>query len=305
MWDCRHVGFIYFVMYLNRFYSSPHFNGYKVYIENLTSWGYEDDDRNYIPRNTSRSLCYQHDGSEITNRTMVVQCVKTLIGNSVRIEMANKYSQLVLCDIKISADGFLDSGVRIEVSIDSTNCPENFCGYNCSVPCHCRIPGPMKDKLTAVCTSGCAGRATGRNGLCNHVCSNTTWGEECTYQCGHCNNGESCNASNGHCKTCTAGYKPTPKCEDECDLGKYGLNCSRNCGHCGLELDCEKVSGNCSAGCDAGWNGTLCDQECENGTYGSNCSETCGNCVAGCKKGTGTCLGGCLSGFKGETCKYI
>ncbi|XP_052795735.1 multiple epidermal growth factor-like domains protein 6 isoform X1 [Mya arenaria] len=184
-------------------------------------------------------------------------------------------------------------------------CPENFCGYNCSVPCHCRIPGPMKDKLTAVCTSGCAGRATGRNGLCNHVCSNTTWGEECTYQCGHCNNGESCNASNGHCKTCTAGYKPTPKCEDECDLGKYGLNCSRNCGHCGLELDCEKVSGNCSAGCDAGWNGTLCDQECENGTYGSNCSETCGNCVAGCKKGTGTCLGGCLSGFKGETCKYI
>ncbi|XP_052795736.1 uncharacterized protein LOC128228456 isoform X2 [Mya arenaria] len=175
MWDCRHVGFIYFVMYLNRFYSSlslacnvdsngfhrfgpncehlchyvrnqrcddvtgecdecevpwfgpacqySHFNGYKVYIENLTSWGYEDDDRNYIPRNTSRSLCYQHDGSEITNRTMVVQCVKTLIGNSVRIEMANKYSQLVLCDIKISAGRNIAFGKGLTLSPNSIDGP--------------------------------------------------------------------------------------------------------------------------------------------------------------------------------------
>ncbi|WAQ98353.1 PTPRA-like protein [Mya arenaria] len=330
-----------------------YFKGYKIYIENLTSWGYSDEEKIKVPLTTSRSLCYQQNGSKIANRTMVVQCENTLIGNSVRIEMANKNTQLVLCDIKISADGFPDTGFKIEVYNNSTSlfekvfdnstdvrpmtgivltskgqyfkirqmagkqhldmceiqmfgyCPENYCGYNCSIPCNCRVPGSMKDRLTGVCTSGCAGRSTGRNGLCDHVCSNTTWGEECTYQCGHCNNGDSCNVSNGHCKTCAPGYKPTPKCEDECDLDKYGFNCSRNCGHCGLGLDCDKASGYCSAGCDAGWNGTLCDQECENGTYGSNCLETCGNCVAGCKKRTGTCLGGCLSGFKGETCKDI
>ncbi|XP_052795728.1 receptor-type tyrosine-protein phosphatase T-like isoform X1 [Mya arenaria] len=398
-----------------------YFNGYKIYIENLTSWGYQIKDRNYLPPNTSRSLCYQHNGSQITDRTMVVQCGKTLIGNSVRIEMANKDTQLVLCDIKISAgrnmafgkgltpspnniqssysstgsfdgntdticsgmyghdsqpewiqvdlmhqvelnlivitgyqtDGFPDSGFKIEVYNNSTSffeevfdnstdvrlmaeivltsqgqyfkirslagkqhfavceiqmfgyCLENYCGYDCSFPCHCRVPGSMKDRLTGVCTSGCAGRSTGRNGLCNYVCNKTTWGEECKKKCGHCINGDSCNVSNGHCTACASGYKPTTTCEDECDPGMYGFNCFQKCGQCRLALDCDKVSGMCSEGCDAGWNGTRCDQACENGTYGSNCLETCGNCVAECVKETGTCLGGCLSGFTGDTCKDI
>ncbi|XP_052793646.1 uncharacterized protein LOC128227287 [Mya arenaria] len=397
------------------------FNGYKIYIENLTSWGYEDKERNYIPPNTSRSLCYQHDGSKITNRTMVVQCVKTLIGNSVRIEMVNRYTQLVLCDIKISAgrniafgkrltlspnsirstfsstgavdgntdnthihncsgmhgnditpkwiqvdlmqhvdlnlivitgyqtDGFLDSGFKIEVSNNSTSlfeevfdnstdfrpmagifltsqgqyfkirqmaakrhfavceiqifgfCPENYCGYNCSVPCHCRIPGSMKDRLTGVCTSGCAGRWTGRNGLCNHDCSKTTWGEECKYQCGHCNNGDSCNVSNGHCKACAAGYKPTPKCDDECVDGIYGLYCNKTCSS-KCKGTCGKSLGVCPD-CFAGFTGDYCDKECVNGTFGPGCRWKC-HCFAGepCDKQSGLCDYGCDPGWFGKSC---
>ncbi|KAH3713577.1 hypothetical protein DPMN_073369 [Dreissena polymorpha] len=59
-----------------------------------------DECRNYIP--TNRQLCYQHDGSNIISTTMAVKCDRTLVGNSLRVELKDKDTQLVLCDIKIS-----------------------------------------------------------------------------------------------------------------------------------------------------------------------------------------------------------
>ncbi|KAH3857857.1 hypothetical protein DPMN_100472 [Dreissena polymorpha] len=56
--------------------------------------------RNYIP--AGRQLCYRHDGSVITNATMTLRCNRTLVGNSLRVELRDKSTQLVLCDIRIS-----------------------------------------------------------------------------------------------------------------------------------------------------------------------------------------------------------
>ncbi|WAQ98311.1 PTPRA-like protein [Mya arenaria] len=246
-----------------------YFNGYKIYIENLTSWGYQIKDRNYLPPNTSRSLCYQHNGSQITDRTMVVQCGKTLIGNSVRIEMANKDTQLVLCDIKISAGrnmafgkGLTPSPNNIQSSYSSTGSFDGNTDTICSgmyghdsQPEWIQVDLMHQVELNLIVITGY-----------QTVCNKTTWGEECKKKCGHCINGDSCNVSNGHCTACASGYKPTTTCEDECDPGMYGFNCFQKCGQCRLALDCDKVSGMCSEGCDAGWNGTRCDQASSSGS---------------------------------------
>lgn len=48
-----------------------------------------------------------------------------------------------------------------------TDCPDNVCGWNCDMICHCkRTEIPYYDKLYGICAEGCAGRWTGRDSTC-------------------------------------------------------------------------------------------------------------------------------------------
>lgn len=59
------------------------------------------------PQNSSyypaeQQLCYEHSNYVPSNRTINVSCVKPLKGNQVRIQLARKKTQLVLCDVRIN-----------------------------------------------------------------------------------------------------------------------------------------------------------------------------------------------------------
>ena len=66
-------------------------------MENVTSD--LKDSNEYIQFN--RRLCYQHSGVDAPQTTMEVFCDEPSVGNQIRLELANRTSQLVLCDLRI------------------------------------------------------------------------------------------------------------------------------------------------------------------------------------------------------------
>jgi len=75
-----------------------YFRGFSVYVENVTEW---DGTKHAYPPDDQRHLCYQHDARAPVPQTIIVTCHTTLHGNSVRVEMENKYTQLVLCEFRV------------------------------------------------------------------------------------------------------------------------------------------------------------------------------------------------------------
>lgn len=48
-----------------------------------------------------------------------------------------------------------------------SDCLENQCGIDCSIPCHCSEPTTMWNTLSGTCVGGCVGRWTGVDGRCD------------------------------------------------------------------------------------------------------------------------------------------
>lgn len=67
-------------------------------VESIPESVYKDS--GYYP--TEAQLCHQHSNAVPSNKTIHVSCVKPLKGNQVRIQLARKDTQLVLCDVKIN-----------------------------------------------------------------------------------------------------------------------------------------------------------------------------------------------------------
>jgi len=74
-----------------------YFMGFSVYVEDI-DW---DASKHAYPPDDQRHLCYQHDARAPVPQTIIVTCHTTLHGNSVRVEMENIYTQLVLCEFRV------------------------------------------------------------------------------------------------------------------------------------------------------------------------------------------------------------
>ena len=67
-------------------------------MENVTND--QKGKKTYIPPN--RSLCYQHSDEDALEINMKVFFDEPFVGNQIRLELANRTSQLVLCDLRIN-----------------------------------------------------------------------------------------------------------------------------------------------------------------------------------------------------------
>ena len=74
-----------------------YFRVFSVYVEDI-QW---DAPINTYPPDNQRHLCYQHKYRAPVLQTITVTCSSTLYGNSVRVEMENKHTQLVLCEFRV------------------------------------------------------------------------------------------------------------------------------------------------------------------------------------------------------------
>ncbi|WAQ98354.1 PTPRZ-like protein [Mya arenaria] len=301
------------------------YDKFKLYVENYPSNRMLNtpDDRNYIPPDADRKLCYQHDGLDTPSDKMAVNCGRSLSGNSARIEMRDKSTQLVLCNIKINigrnvalkktasyseenqqtsdpgaaVDGYL-SGYAVETAQVPGECDDGQFGKGCSGICgHC-LDGLPCNKRTGYCDQGCTPGWTAEP-TCIQECDNGTYGVGCMRNCSNCFNGEPCEKST------------------ECEDGTFGRECQEMCLNCFENDTCNKSTGKCPRGCQPGWQGYTCDQECADGSYGLACNQTCSKtCNGTCEKKLGICpdcipgVGGdfcdeeCLPGMYGARCKH-
>lgn len=81
---------------------SDFYKGFKLYVENYPEDKRGSKDRNFIPDEEHRFLCFQHDAVEVYRPHLSLTCGRSLLGNSTRVELRDRYTQLVLCDIKVT-----------------------------------------------------------------------------------------------------------------------------------------------------------------------------------------------------------
>ncbi|XP_052793651.1 uncharacterized protein LOC128227291 isoform X2 [Mya arenaria] len=318
-----------------------YFNGFKIYIENLTSWGYTEDERNNKPPTERPSICYQHNRIAIPHKTMVVQCGTPMIGNSVRIEMANIASQLVLCDIKISAGINMAFGKRLTLSPNDASSKYSPTGavdgntINTNIhKCSGMYANDRNNKwmdvdlqqrldinlvlLTLYKEAGFLATdftiAVSNGGTFKTIYDNATdsrpmpgiflssKGQHLRIQ--------QMNGSS-HFTVCEIQVfarcvnRWTGKdgmCNKNCSISMWGEECEHPCGQCSNGAPCNVSNGHCKT-CAAGYKHTQnCTDECEDGRYGPNCNSICSlNCVHTCSKLDGTCKY-CKAGYTGKMC---
>ncbi|WAQ98870.1 SREC-like protein, partial [Mya arenaria] len=309
-----------------------YYEGFKIYIENFPSdkLSYTSSDRNYVPPAEDRLLCYQHDGFDTPSAEMAVNCGRSLPGNSARIEMRNKSTQLVLCDIKINVGRNFAFGKPTFYSFDNEQTSKPGLAVDGATATHSQCifvttsdPWWEVDLGTILQVNRIVISEYNREYLSGYIvetaqvpggnrttvftddseCPYMRWGDLCENNCGHCLD-DYCYDWNGYCKNgCESGYKTTDMCFDECEDGRFGKGCFDTCGHCLDGLACNKMTGYCDQGCAPGWTALpTCKQECEGDTYGLMCHKSCSHkCEGGCNKVDGAC-NGCVDGWKRKFC---
>ena len=59
----------------------------------------EKDNITYRPENSS--VCYSHTDNSSLKSPMNVSCVRPLVGNQVRLQLFEKHSQIILCEVQV------------------------------------------------------------------------------------------------------------------------------------------------------------------------------------------------------------
>lgn len=83
-------------------------------------------------------LCYQHDNSTPLSRTVYVKCSNDLVGNQLRLQLANISTQLILCDFRVYGE-----------------CKDRTWGESCENTCGTCINLSQCNKTNGHCQLGC------------------------------------------------------------------------------------------------------------------------------------------------------
>ncbi|XP_052795717.1 receptor-type tyrosine-protein phosphatase kappa-like isoform X2 [Mya arenaria] len=276
------------------------------------------DDRNYIPPDADRQLCYQHDGLDTPSDKMAVNCGRSLSGNSARIEMINKSTQLVLCDIKINIGRNVALRKTASYSEDNQQTSDPGAAVDGTTTTPCVFVTPINPWWEVD-----LGTKMKVNRI---VISEYSTGYLSGYAV------ETAQVPGGNRTTVftdNSGLTPTEiytsvearlirisrsggtlaLCEvqvfAECPYLRWGNECENNCGQC-LGNYCYDWNGYCKNGCKSGYKTTYtCLDDCDDGRFGAGCFGTCGHCLDGlpCNKRTGYCDQGCAPGWTADpTC---
>ncbi|XP_053400706.1 uncharacterized protein LOC123557802 [Mercenaria mercenaria] len=94
-----------------------HFPGFSLTVQNVSK---EDSvGRKY---HSDGKLCHQHNDSIPTTETMYIRCAENLVGNQIRLQLANVSAQLVICDVRVYGGIILNETVSL-LSVDVLNYP--------------------------------------------------------------------------------------------------------------------------------------------------------------------------------------
>ncbi|WAQ98314.1 SREC-like protein [Mya arenaria] len=289
------------------------YDKFKLYVENYPSNRMLNtpDDRNYIPPDADRQLCYQHDGLDTPRRNVALK--KTASSSEDNQQTSDPGAAVdgtttTPCVFVTATNPWweVDLGTkmkvnRIVISEYSTECDDGRFGTGCFGTCgHC-LDGLPCNKRTGYCDQGYAPGWTAEP-TCKQECADGSYGLACNQTCSKTCNG-TCEKKLGICPDCIPGVGGD-FCDEECLPGMYGARCKHKCGACGNRTTCHTASGICATDvCEPGYKITdKCHEVCDNGHFGHNCSHKCGNCEGVCNKANGHCEHGCIDGFEGEAC---
>ncbi|XP_060578566.1 protein draper-like [Ruditapes philippinarum] len=296
-----------------------YFKEFKVTVE--TAPANKAGEGNYYPPETEVRLCYQHDNSVPSNESIHVTCGTLLTGNVVRIELASKNSQLVLCDVRIYGGRNLafKKNVAFSAAMDEDLHPATLV-----------VDGDSRNSPLDYCFSTEQSNSDywvtvdlGHLAFINRIkitkynddriqdyeiyVSNTT--EQMDAVLAYSDNSKY--PPNLEVSMHTTGQfvkLERPKNRDatviceleiygECSTGKCGFNCLTEC-HC--KTFEERVSGVCTSGCEGRWTGPglECINNCDETHWGEQCTLQCGRCkdFQPCDVLTGYCKSGCQNG---------
>lgn len=75
--------------------------------------------------------------------------------------------------------------------------------------------------------------------MCEEICPNGTYGDNCSFKC-NCTYNTMCDPESGKC-SCEPGWKGQ-QCNIPCEESYFGINCENKC-ECGENEDCNLVDG--------------------------------------------------------------
>ncbi|XP_052795940.1 uncharacterized protein LOC128228579 isoform X2 [Mya arenaria] len=299
-----------------------YYDRFKIYIENYPSNKTSTSTRNYIPPAKDRLLCYQHDGLNTPSANMAINCGRSLPGNSARIELRNRSTQLVLCDFRINvgrnvafdkpASYSFGNGHNSKPGLAVDGIKHLTCVY-----VFASDPWWEVDLGTILQVNRIVISENNRKFLLGYVVetAQVPGGNRTTLfadDLGRASTEIYTYIEARFVRITRPGENKTlALCEvevfAECRNLRWGDLCENKCGHC-LDDYCYDWNGYCKNGCESGYKTTdKCLDECEDGRFGNGCFGNCGHCLDGlaCNKTTGFCDQGCAPGWTAlPTCKH-
>ncbi|XP_053400688.1 uncharacterized protein LOC128557383 [Mercenaria mercenaria] len=301
-----------------------YFKSFKIYVEYVSI--YHKNDNSYMP--SHRQKCYQHSSDAPNSETFTVLCNNSVVGNHVRIELVDIWTQLVLCDVKINGGRNLAFGRYTSQISTQEDCrrPDECISDN-SVDGidssrdwrHCSFTDHGIDPWWEV--------DLGQKAIIQYIrISPISSANSADYQVELSNDTHASkkpvydvNVNPYVLATITLNTEAKiihltrtgPGRLEVCEVNVFGdcledicgYDCTKEC-HCKDANVWDKIAGKCSSGCKGRWIGPKCDKLCETTHWGSFCENICGHCANSepCDLITGLCPSGCQEGYALPNC---